>query len=955
MTILGTIIVSLMVLAFTVRWWLSPLISFVGANINVIPPANGLAQLTILVVPGVGAVLGFWFWWKKKPPVTAPSESGGLMRAEGARSVVVGQADNSNILTGDYATVIGQTTFKNASFKIEQLPPKDITYLHQSPPILEGFTDRLEEVAELTGKLNAGSRVYGFFGMGGIGKSDLAKKFVTEYLSARYPDAQFYLDLKGSSHNPKSVAEAQLHVIASCRATEKLAQSDDVDLGARYNDALYGRRAIVFLDNAHSREQVEPLTPHIDCAMVITSRQKIFLSGMHSMSLAPLNAEDACSLLLRLESRIGEQAGAIAALCGGLPQALRIAASTLAEHPDLSVDDYVKSLTDRKKRLEFVEASVDLTYGLLTETQQSEFRRLAVFPETFDAGGAAAIWDLSLDAAKASLRDFFKLSLLDWHERANRYRLQSLVRDFADARLSDSERQTTQSKYALYYLQVVKEAGQRYLQGGDTSKEGLSIFDAEKVNLETTQAWVRSRIREHSVAELAVSNFTYGGAQLMARRQSALARIDWHQSIIDATGILAGNGEESEDLRVIEAENLAFSAMAYRDLGNSEKTIELSERAILIAREVDSSCAESNALGYSGIAYYYEGNYEEARQRIAQAIKVAGRSKHRDMPSDVERLRYLGHSHRGLGEYEEAIKAYQLSLKNAREFGDSWGENSVLSGLGRLYCDTGNQELARTDYLPKALSLAQRIGDGKSECYSLGHLGLACRDLGLYDEARNYYLRGLKLAESMGNRQLETYCHGGLGKTQLALGEFEDAVTNSQIAVQLADEIKMKRAQQFWRTSLAQIFLQTNQLDAALKVVTEAGSYESRWVKYRTLTLSGLILAELGRQQFAAEAFEAGITEAQQLLTRTPRYFDARYFLGIAALGLGLTKPTQFDSRRKQSIEAFEHAYHNCRSAGVVAEALRLLDNFETLIITAEQNDPRRALENMSSRPRLTS
>ena len=61
--------------------------------------------------------------------------------------------------------------------------------------------------------------------------------------------------------------------------------------------------------------------------------------------------EDARALLLRIAPRIGEQAERIAAVCAGVPLALRQAAGTLAERPDLSPASYASRLESGKAKL----------------------------------------------------------------------------------------------------------------------------------------------------------------------------------------------------------------------------------------------------------------------------------------------------------------------------------------------------------------------------------------------------------------------------------------------------------------------------------------------------------------------------------------------------------------------------------------------------------------------------
>jgi tetratricopeptide (TPR) repeat protein len=942
--VFGLVVAALAALAGSAAWWLPPFLRFAGTNADVIQSVTSLAQLAIWVVAALTAAFGFWFSRKKGAPQPDVIQHAESVQAVGASSVAINQATNSNIVTGDGAVLADQI-----NITIQEAQANEITYLHQLPPAIEDFTDRIDEVAELQSKLNDGTRVYGLFGMGGIGKSDLAKKFAEQHLSDLYPDAQFYLDLKGASQQPKDVSEAQRHIISSCRATEKLSESDGVDLGAKYNNALYGKRALLLLDNASNGEQVTPLMPPSKCAVVITSREKITLAGMHAMTLATLKREDARSLLLRIAPRIGDQADTIATLCGGLPMALRLAGGAIAGRPDLKVDDYVKGLADKKQRLELVEASLDFSFELLPEERQNQFSLLSVFPETFDAGGSAAIWGLPLDEARAALGDFLKFSLLEWHERAGRYRLQTLVRDFADAHVKESERSAIQSRHALYYLKILREAGRLYLRGGTVSKEGLNLFDAERANTQAAQSWIESHIGDNDVAAAACENHSYAGSQLLALKQAPLDRIKWHEAIIAASHRSSGEDEQEAKLRLVEAENLTFLGIAYRDLGDYDKSIEYCDQALLLAQKLKNAAVESDALGYSGIGYYYKGNYEEASIRVRRALEITGHAEVKNRSGEVEKLRYLGHAHRGLGQFEEAIDAYERSLAAARQWVDLSGENNALGALGRIYCDIGKQEVARTEYLPRALELAIEIGDRRDECYSLGHLGLALRDLGLYAEAKDHYERGLKLAVEIGHRQVETYCRGGLGKTYLALNDLPSGLSSAQLAVKLADEIKMKRARQYWRTLLAQLYLYSGRFDYALATIIEAGAYGSAWVNYRTHTLRGLILAKLDQVELAVDAFTEGSAHAEQLLTKTPGYFDARYILGIATFGLALTKPEERAKLVAQACVAIEEAYNNCNAQGITDEAVRLLEEFSSLDKTGEPNGPREFLKQLAA------
>ena len=108
------------------------------------------------------------------------------------------------------------------------------------------------------------SGISGIQGMGGVGKTALALK-LGEQLSGRYPDAQIYLDLKGASQQKAlSTADAMAHVIRSFDRQAQIPEGE-AELRGLYQSVLYEKRAILLMDNAADREQVEPLIPRSSC------------------------------------------------------------------------------------------------------------------------------------------------------------------------------------------------------------------------------------------------------------------------------------------------------------------------------------------------------------------------------------------------------------------------------------------------------------------------------------------------------------------------------------------------------------------------------------------------------------------------------------------------------------------------------------------------------------------
>ena len=273
----------------------------------------------------------------------------------------------------------------------------------------------------------------GLYGMGGIGKTTLAFK-LAEHVTPHYPDAQLYVDLKGFSATPTSVAEAMAHVISAYYPTEPL-PTNDAALRGRYHSVLHGQRAILLMDNAASREQVEPLIPPASCLFLVTSRQYFTLPGMLAKRLNSLPPQDARALVRTIAPRLGDNADTLAHLCGYLPLALRVSATTLAEHIDLSPRAYIQRLTDTQQRLSLIDATLSMSLALLSRELQQQWCFLSLFPSLFDTEAAAAVLALEATLAQDILSTLVRYSLVEWTSDTGRYRFHDLVRVFAYAHL----------------------------------------------------------------------------------------------------------------------------------------------------------------------------------------------------------------------------------------------------------------------------------------------------------------------------------------------------------------------------------------------------------------------------------------------------------------------------------------------------------------------------------------
>ena len=596
------------------------------------------------------------------------------------------------------------------------------TSLHLLPPNPRdsGFVGREADLAKLrTLNPSAGAHLTGLRGMGGIGKTALALVLAHEW-AGRFPDAQLFLDARGTQADPPSARALMERVVLAFHPTAKL-PDDDSAIAAIYRDVLTGKRALILLDNARDAAQARPLIPPAGCALIVTSRHTFMLGTAKPHDVGRLPDDEAVALLREIAPDLTEaEAAALVPLCAGLPLALRIAASHIALDsverggpPDIV--GYILALgsgplahldADAADAGEItISETLRLSEARLPEAEREAWRRLSVFTASFDARAAQAV----AGADDAMLGHFLRRSLLE-REGAERFKVHDLAGDYACAQLGGEGLTALRLTHARHYTEIGKEAEILYVKGDVVP--GLAIFDRERAQIEAAFAWLIECDDEAMAQQIVeIVSLTSLTGDL---RFSLHQKITWRESHLRASRLLRD--------RAAQVKALNDLASAYADLGEKLKAIDFYEQSLIIAREIGKHSGEACALSNLGLIFDEQGNLQKAIEYYEQSLAIE--RKHGNRRGEGNDLNHLGTAYKKLGETQKAIECYLQALVVVRKIGYRRVEGAVLANLGGALLLLGKATDA-APLLEEAVTVMREIGDLRSECYIRNNLGAA--------------------------------------------------------------------------------------------------------------------------------------------------------------------------------------------------------------------------------------
>ncbi len=231
------------------------------------------------------------------------------------------------------------------------------------------------------------------------------------------------------------------------------------------------------------------------------------------------------------------------------------------------------------------------------------------------------------------------------------------------------------------------------------------------------------------------------------------------------------------------AASLHQLGMIQQDQGNYKEAEKYYRDSLELLKGLGDKQGIATSLHQLGMIQQLQGNYKEAEKYYRDSLEL--KKGLGDKQGIATSLHQLGMIQQDQGNYKEAEKYYRDSLELKKGLGDKQGIATSLHQLGMIQQLQGNYKEAEK-YYRDSLELKKGLGDKQGIAQSLHQLGMIQQDQGNYKEAEKYYRDSLELLKGLGDKQGIAQSLHQLGMIQQLQGNYKEAEKYYRDSLELA-------------------------------------------------------------------------------------------------------------------------------------------------------------------------
>ncbi|MCK4346157.1 MAG: AAA family ATPase [Bacteroidales bacterium] len=606
---------------------------------------------------------------------------------------------------------------------------------HNLPVQLTSFIGREKEAEEIR-HLIGNHRIISLTGAGGCGKTRLACE-VAAQLVQDYKDGVWFVDL--------APITAEELVAKEITEALKIPEEPTRAIIDTLIDKIKDKNILIILDNCEHlirtcAEIAGKLVQSVPgLKILVTSREALNIQGEKVWRIPSLTLLDPKTIIdvesaksseavllfsdraqlsnpeFELESENVNEVVSICNKLDGIPLAVELVASRTRH---MNTQMILERFTDRfdqlsssdpgtSKRQQTLQATIEWSYNLLSDSEKILFARLAVFSGGFDIGAAEEVCsddqlpkETILDVL-SRLVDRSLVYTVKGADQSMRYNRLETLRQFAQQKFqSQKEEKAIRKRHLQYYLKMAEQA---YEEQFESQLKWLNKLEQEHDNLIAALNWSYKNSPDEFILLSGYlswfwrshSHFLLGNdyleralsqdikkSEAYARALSGLGMIQWGIGV--ATRAIDLMSESLSFWRQLnnlseEAYVLAELSFMYHLIKDNDTGLKCSEQSLEIARNIGNPGLINHSLIWACTSLIVTKQFNRARP-MAEKLLVS--SEELKQPFGILRARhYLADCALSDKNFKEAEMQYCLAVEAALKYGDIFQVTNDLHGV----------------------------------------------------------------------------------------------------------------------------------------------------------------------------------------------------------------------------------------------------------------------------------
>ncbi|HVO41980.1 MAG TPA: tetratricopeptide repeat protein [Aggregatilineales bacterium] len=392
--------------------------------------------------------------------------------------------------------------------------------------------------------------------------------------------------------------------------------------------------------------------------------------------------------------------------------------------------------------------------------------------------------------------------------------------------------------------------------------------------------------------------------------------------------------------------NLVSEGLVYQKLNQSEKALELTSKALALARQEDNAEVQALALANLGAIYQQLHQPEQAVASLEEAIDLYGGRA----PNEVEHTNAmiaLGKVYEDGGKADQAIEIFQRAVDEASE-DNRVGRAMALRRVGSMLQQQGNVAGALEKWT-EALAIFEAASETAQAARLLCDIGAARRALNGINAALPDYERATMLLSNVRDVGTRGVVLSNVANLYTDLGEVETAQSFYQESIALARQSGQTRAESLRLGNFGWFYTMTGQYSEAIRLLEQAigfsrGLNDQLLLAVQTSNL-GLAYHELKDYKTAEGLFDQSISMAEFSEQITDPRWKAMFLSNKART---LVAQGRLDEAQPMLSEALDVSRHVGDQETVSRTLTRLGDLYLKRGSASEADNVAREAENMA-------